>query len=198
MLFPLLLAGLLAGLSYWLELASRAPMPAEDDRLRTGPDFIVDQFEVRRYDMQGLLQHTVVAARMRHYPQDDTTIISAPRITYHRDPPTLISAREARLSDKGEHVRLIDEVRISRRGIDGRPDTVLTTSLLDVWPEEETARTNMPVTIAQGRSQIAGSSLNADNTTSTYVLEGAVRGVFFREEKALVGPQPVTKTRTSR
>lgn len=180
-LFPLLLVGLLAGLSYWLALASRVPTPTLDGKPRHDPDYIVTQFEVRRFDPQGQLQHTIVAAQMRHYPGDDSAIVSAPHITYHRDPPTSIMAHEARIDSDGEHVQLFGDVRLTRGSLDGKPEIVLTTSRLDVWPTTEVARSNEPVTIAQGLSEIRGSGLNADNKAAVYVLEGPVQGVFFRQ-----------------
>jgi lipopolysaccharide export system protein LptC len=182
-LFPLLLAGLLAGMSYWLELASRAPTAANDGKSRHDPDFIVKNFEVRRFDPQGNLQHTIVADLMRHYPDDDSTAVLAPRITYHRTPPTFVSAREALISSKGEHVELIDDVRVTRSGAGNKPDTVLTTTRLEAWPDDEIAKSNVPVTITQGPTSVQGSGLSVDNKTSFYVLEGPVRGVFFRTAK---------------
>lgn len=179
-LFPLLLVGLLAGLSYWLELASRAPIAANDGKSRHDPDYIIRNFEVRRFDLQGKLQHTVVAEQMRHYPDDDSTQVSAPRITYHRDPPTYIASREAHVSSKGEHVVLHDEVTVTRRGMGNKPDTVLATSRLEAWPDDEIAKSNVPVTIMQGRTNVHGSGLSVDNKTSVYTLEGPVRGIFFR------------------
>jgi lipopolysaccharide export system protein LptC len=189
-LFPLLLAGLLAGMSYWLELASRAPSARDDGKSRHDPDYIVQKFEVRRFDPQGNLQHTVVADLMRHYPDDDSTVVLIPRLTYHRDPPTFVVAREAQISSKGEHVELIDDVRVTRAGQAGKPDTVLTTSRLDAWPDDEIARTSQPVTITQGQTHVDGSGLSADNKTSIYVLEGPVRGVFFRDGGSATQVQP--------
>lgn len=197
-LFPLLVVGLLAGMSYWLELASRVPPGKDDGKSRHDPDYIVEKFEVRRFDPQGNLQHTVVADLMRHYPDDDTTVVLAPRLTYHRAPPTQIAAREAHVSSKGEHVELIDDVRVTRVGQAGKPDTELTTARLDAWPDDEIARTDRPVTIKQGQTHVDGSGLSVDNKTSIYVLEGPVRGVFFRDGGAparaqpAVTPQPTT------
>lgn len=183
-LFPLLLTGLLAGMSYWLELASRTPGGGNDGKSRHDPDYIVRNFEVRRFDPQGNLQHTVVADLMRHYPDDDSTVVLSPRITYHRNPPTIVTAREALISSKGEHVRLIDDVRVARSGTGGKPATELTTSRLDAWPDEEIAKTDVPVTIAQGQTNVQGSALSVDNKTSVYILEGPVKGVFFRKVNA--------------
>lgn len=189
-LLPLILAGLLAGVSYWLELASRAPAGANDGKSRHDPDYFVENFEVRRFDPEGKLQHTLFASLMRHYPDDDTTVVLAPDLTYHRVPPTRVTAREAHISSEGKHVQLIDDVRIVRGAAGGKPETVLTTARLDVVPDDETASNNVPVTITQGLSRINGSALRADNKSATYVLEGPVRGIFHRDSGAMRAPSP--------
>lgn len=184
-LFPLLLAGTLAALSYWLDLASRAPDLAQSGKLRHDPDTIVENFEVRRYDAQGTLQHTMIAERMIHYPDDDSAEVSAPRLIWHRPPPTTLTAGKAHITSKGEHVELIDDVRITRAGPAGGPATTLLTARMDVWPDDEIAKTTTPVTITQGASRIHGEGgLNADQKSLIYVLEGPVTGVFFRSPHA--------------
>lgn len=197
-LFPLLLAGLLAGMSYWLEIASRPTSGGTDGKSRHDPDFIIEKFEVRRFDPQGLLQHTLVADLMRHYPDDDSTVVISPKVTYHRSPPTLVTAREARVSSKGEQVQLVDDVSVVRSGVNGRPDTQLNTARLDVWPDDEIASTTLPVSIRQGQTLVNGRGLHVDNKTSIYVLEGPVSGVFFRnsnpaEARSAAAPQPAVK-----
>lgn len=192
-LFPLLLAGLLAGMSYWLELATRPQANGNDGKSRHDPDYIVEKFEVRRFDPQGALQHTVVADLMRHYPDDDSTVVIAPHLTYHRIPPTFVSAREAHIDSEGKHVELIDDVRVTRAGIEGKPDTVLTTTRLDAYPDDEIATTNVPVTITQGQTNINGSAMNANNKTAIYVLEGPVRGIFFRDGGSPAKVLPATE-----
>lgn len=211
-LFPLLLVGLLAGMTYWLELASRPPVGATDGKSRHDPDYIVENFEVRRFGPDGQLQHTLRAASMRHYPDDDSTVVVAPDLTYHRTPPTLIRAREARIDSQGKHVQLIDDVQVTRTGLGGKPETILATERLDAYPDDEIATTSLPVTISQGQSTVSGSGLKANNKTETYVLEGPVRGIFHRgtaqsqvaakplsqaeaDAKPKTAPRPKTKTK---
>ncbi|MDI6748855.1 MAG: LPS export ABC transporter periplasmic protein LptC [Rhodocyclaceae bacterium] len=184
-LFPLLLVGVLAALSYWLELASRIPETASGGKLRHDPDTIVENFEVRRFDPLGALQHTLTARQMVHYPDDDTAVVFEPRIVWHRPPPTTLVAREARISSRGEHVALIDDVRVTRAGVAGKPETTLTTARMDVWPDDELAKSTLPVTITQGASRLRGEGgMSVDQKSLIYVLEGPVAGVFFRS------PQP--------
>lgn len=199
-LFPLVIVGLLAGMTFWLELAARAPSVTSDGKSRHDPDYIVENFSVRRFDTAGSLQHTLRADSMRHYPDDDSTVVLSPHLTYHRQPPTLITAREARLDGAGKHVELIGDVRVTRSGLGDKPSTVLITERLDAFPDDEIATSNAPVTILQGRSNISGSGLNINNKTAISVLEGPVYGIFHRaagEPAAATrsGPQATPKTK---
>jgi lipopolysaccharide export system protein LptC len=194
-LFPLLLLGMLAGLTYWLDLASRAPTGTDDGKSRHDPDYIVTQFLAKRFDTEGNLQHTLTAEELRHYPDDDSSEITLPHLIYHRAPVTTISARTAQISSKGEHVQLIDEVRIVRSGSADKPDGVLTTARLDTWPDAEIAKSSHPVTMTQGPSSIRGSGFSIDNTLSYFVLEGPVNGIFFRKDKAKTNVIPTSPPR---
>lgn len=178
-LFPLVLAGLLAAAAFWLEQASR-PQLGDTAKLRHDPDYWVENFRLRRFNIEGSLQHTLLGTRMRHYPDDDSTLVEQPHLTYHREFMTVVVAREGHLDGKGEHIRLIDDVRISRAGRPGKPDSVLTTEILDAYPDDEIAMTEVPVTITQGLSNVRGNRLHADNKTATYVLDSEVNGIFFR------------------
>lgn len=179
-LFPLMLVGLLAGLSYWLDLASRPEETRGDGKSRHDPDYLIDRFEVRRFNPQGALQYTLRADSMRHYPDDDSTDVTSPNLVYHRLPPTQVSARDARIDSQGKHVQLIGNVVVTRGAQNGKPATVLTTERLDAFPDEEIARTAAPVTISHGRSRVSGSGLVANNATAFYTLDGPVHGTFQR------------------
>jgi len=199
-LFPLILIGSLAGMSYWLDLASRAPTGRNDGKTRHDPDYIVENFELRRFDPEGARQHTLRAPLMRHYPDDDSTVVLSPELTYHRAPTTQVSAREARVDSQAKHVELIDDVRVTRSGVAGKPDSVLTTSHLDAYPDDEIATSNMPVTITQGPTNVTGSSMEANNKTQIYVLEGPVHGIFPRNKAAVAAQTtaaPVTTVNAS-
>ena len=197
-LFPLILTGLLVALSFWLEVASRPPDGANDGKSRHDPDYYVENFDVRRFGPDGKMQHTIVAKRMQHYPDDESTEVDAPHITYHRTPPTFISSKTAHLDKDGKHVILMDDVRIRRSGIAGKPETVLTTQRMDAFPDDETAFSNVPVTIRQGFTTIDGNTFSIDNKIQTTILEGQVRGIIYRnggvKPAAVVAIPPVVQT----
>lgn len=192
-LFPVLIAGLLAGLTYWLEITSQPQeTPTANGKLRHDPDYMIENFEVRRHDKQGRLQHTLRAASMHHYPDDDSTMVNAPYLTIHRDPPTHVTAKEGRLDSQGEHIQLSGDVRVMRAAQRGKAATLLTTERLEAIPDDGFVRTLAPVVITQGSSRIAGAGgLQGNRNTAVYVLEGPVRGIFHRNAGAMALPAAV-------
>jgi len=178
--FPLLVAALLAALTWWLNLATQSDDPGHRANGRHDPDFFVEHFTLRRFTTDGSLQHTVIADRMQHYPDDDSTAVTNPHLIYHTGRRTVATSRTALLDKDGKHVRLDDDVRIVRAGNAEAPETIITTSILYVTPDDEYARTDAPVTIAQGRSVVHGVGMEANNKTETAVLSGPVQGTVYR------------------
>lgn len=183
-LFPLLVLAMLAAFTFWLEQASRGNGIGANSKLRHDPDFWIDELILHRFDLQGAIQHTLKATRLVHYPDDDTTMISDPRVAFFRgDVTATMSANSAWLDKQGEHVRLQDEVRVIRTDPNGNA-MVIDTSVLDVSPDEEIAQTDAPVTITQGRSVIHGEGgMEINNKTHIAVVNGPVTGTIFRERK---------------
>jgi lipopolysaccharide export system protein LptC len=178
-LFPLAMLVLLAALTFWLNRVVQSDNP--QGPLRHDPDYWVERFELRRFDIEGKLQHTLVADSLLHYPDDDTTIVATPHITYHQQNPAEIFARMAYIGRDGKEVDLTDEVRVIRHGAkDGVPPTVLETRTLKVFPDEERGHTSDPVVITQGMSVIHGSGLDIDNRSGITVLRGRVTGTLHR------------------
>lgn len=182
-LLPLLLVAVLAGLTFWLQSLSQSGGVDRSGKNRHDPDFIVENFNVRRFDAEGSLQHTLASKRMEHFPDDDSTVVTEPRITFHRASPTKLSAATAWVSKDAKEVRLEGDVRLVRSGADSL-ETVVTTSSLNIFPDDEVARTNAAVTIEQGRSVIHGTGLIVDNKTQTTTLHGPVRGSIVRKSAA--------------
>lgn len=188
-LFPVAVLALLAGLTFWLDQANRDEGDGGRSKLRHDPDYWVDEFTVRRYGLDGTVRHALTAKRMEHFPDDDTTEIAQPRlIREHEGRPTTMTARTARLDGKGQHVRLIDDVRLVSAGDmasgKGAVESVITTSVLDVMPDEGYAYTRAPVAIVQGQSIIEGAGgLEINDKTRIAVISGPVRGTIRRQEK---------------
>ena len=183
-LVPLTMLVLLAALTFWLSRLIEGDKPRAP--LRHDPDYGVERFELRRFDLSGKLQHTLVGESLVHYPDDDTTIVKAPRLTYHQTAPTEISARMAHIGRDGKEVDLVDSVLVVRHAASGDDaPTQIETRSLKIFPDEERGNTSDPVTITQGRSVIRGQGMDIDNKTGVSVLRGRVKGTLYskRTEK---------------
>ncbi|HEY1181101.1 MAG TPA: LPS export ABC transporter periplasmic protein LptC [Rhodocyclaceae bacterium] len=180
-LFPLLMLLLLAGLTFWLERASQQETTVSG-KTRHDPDYIVNNFTIKRFDAQGKLYQTLTANEMRHYPDDDSTEAEMPYMTYHRGLKTFINADKAWIDSGGKTIQMERNVRVRHESAKG-PETVLTTSTLTVLSDEEIARTKAPVTITQGGTVIHGIGLESNNKTQISVLGGRVQGTIEPQPK---------------
>lgn len=181
MIVPLVLMMLLVGITYWISHIMEGE--ATSRPLRHDPDYIISHFKVRRFDVNGMLRHTLIAEKMTHYPDDDTTLVISPHLINHRHPQTEIFAQQALVSKDSKEVDFINDVRVVRQGIDTQAlPTIMETRLLKIFPDDEAGYTLTPVIITQGKSIINGSRLELDNKSGISVLHGRVTGTLYRNQ----------------
>ncbi len=181
-LFPIAVMALLAAGTFWLERATQVEDEGRDGNHRHDPDYIVDNFNVRRFDVTGKLQHFLVAKKMLHYPDDDSTEVMAPQLTYYRIPPVHISSKTAWLDKDGKHIRLDDDVHVVRDGLDGNPPTEITTSVLYAIPDDDFAHTDAPVVITQGQTVMHGTGMESNNKSQISILYGRTSGTIYQKQ----------------
>lgn len=183
--FPLLLVVVLAGLTFWLERATQVEGPKnKPGASRHAPDVIVENFELKRFDATGRLQHVLTAARMTHFPDDDSAELVEPLLSYiGKVGPTQVRAKAAHVSKDGKEVLLRDNVLLRREAVPGSPEMSLATSLLWVYPEDELARTDRAVRITHGLSVATGVGFVADKLKATYTLQSQVKATIDRTKK---------------
>ena len=175
-LLPLL--GLL-GVTYWLEQQVR-PEPARADAApRHEPDAVMENFSAVRMDEQGAPRFIMAAARMQHYPDDDSTTLDAPRLTSlsAERPAIHVVARRGVVSGSGDEVFLHEDVEVLREADAGRGELTLQTDYLRVVPERDWADTDHAVAIFDGRNTIHAVGLEMDNRARTLALLSQVRSI---------------------
>lgn len=179
-IFPISVLSVLTGLSFWLMQATALPDARNDGKERHDPDYIITGMEIRKLNKNGDLQYVLVANEARHYPDDDSTSIAAPHLTYlnPKKPRLFLSAERAQLSTDGEIVQLDGDVRIKRDPSTARPALFGYMPDLTVNTEEETAVTHSPVQFTQGASRLQGIGMRLDNKTQTFNLQSQVTGQF--------------------
>ena len=175
-LLPLL--GLL-GVTYWLDQQVRPEAAKADEAPRHDPDGVMENFSAVKMDEQGAPRFIMAAAKMRHYPDDDSTTLDAPRLTSlsSERPAIHVVARRGVLSGKGDEIFLHDDVEVLREASATRGELTLQTDYLRVVPERDWADTDHAVTILDGRNTIHAVGLEMDSRARTLKLLSQVRSV---------------------
>jgi lipopolysaccharide export system protein LptC len=93
-----------------------------------------------------------------------------------------LTARNARISSKGETVYLWDDVVATRTATPERPAMVARMPDLTAQPDAGTAFTNSPVEVTEGASWLKGVGADLDHNASTLVLRSQVRGMYIRPQ----------------
>lgn len=181
-LFPLLLLLTLALLSFWLERTSRE-QPAQPSQRLHDPDYSAEHFTVTDYNLAGAPVATLAAARMVHYPDDDSTDLVAPRLrqTLPEEPRLQLSADRGTLSRDGADVFLYDNVQLVREPENDSPETRMQTSFLHVIRARSLVRTDREVRVTERGRTLSGRGMEYDNASRQLTLSAEVRGSFEAE-----------------
>ena len=189
-LFPLLLMLALAALTFWLERTVRDEEGAHPSLRRHDPDYIVDNLMHTRYNALGGVESTLAAAKMLHYPDDDSTDLIAPRVVQTKpdEPRVTMTADRGTLSQDGEEVFLYGNVLLVREGGRERSETQMRTSFLHVVRSHSVVRTDRDVLITEANRVLSARGMVYHNDTQELFLSARVRGRFepMKQEK----PEP--------
>ena len=179
-LFPLLLMLALAAASLWLERTVQAPERDNSGKLRHDPDFIGEDFGVTKIGATGKPEYVLSAARMLHYPDDESTEVLAPRLVQRHDdaPPVVIRADRGTIAKSGAEASFHGNVVVLREAGRGKNELRVQTEYLQIVPDQDLARTDRAVVITEGRSRLTGVGMEFNNKTRQFALQSQVRGTF--------------------
>ena len=178
-MFPLGLMLVLAGLTFYLDRTVQ-----DDDShpalRRHDPDYLVVNFTTTTYNREGAAESSLSADRMVHYPDDDSTELTAPRVVQTKpdEPKMTVRADRGRLSRDGEDIYLYDNVVLEREAGAGKSAARLTTEYLQVVRDRSLLRTDREVTIVEETSSISGRGMEYSSETQHFTLNANVRARF--------------------
>jgi lipopolysaccharide export system protein LptC len=174
---PLLPLLLLLGATYWLNQQVQPMPPKPDGSKRHDPDFIVSKLVATTLSQQGAPHFILLAQKMVHYPDDDSTHLDNPQLSslYPDRPPVYTSAREGEISSKGNDVYLHDDVKIVRAASPTQSEMTLTTTYLHAVPDLDLIDTDRPVTMTDAHTVIHAVGMTFDNQARVMKLLAQVR-----------------------
>jgi len=189
-LFPLVLMLALAALTFWLERTVREEEGAHPSLRRHDPDYIVDNLMHTRYNTLGVVESTLAASKMLHYPDDDSTDLIAPRVVQTKtdEPRVTVTADRGTLSQDGEEIFLYGNVLLVREGDRERSEAQMRTSFLHVVRSHSVVRTDRYVQITEADRVLTARGMEYHNDTQELFLRSQVRGRF--EPKKQEKPEP--------
>jgi lipopolysaccharide export system protein LptC len=177
---PLVLIAILAGLTYWLDQIAHPEMRAASPSGRNDPDYIVDGLSAISMNKTGAASYALSAARMLHYPEDDSTLMTHPRFVSYvsAKAPLTITANQAVVSANGENVYFQDDVHVTRAAYGNNSELVVQTAFLHVMPDANVAKTDRPVTITEAATTVTAVGFELNNETRVIKLLSDVRGTY--------------------
>ena len=159
-LLPLGLLLLAAGGSLWLAHLEEPPPRRAGGH---APDFFLNDLMATALGRDGRPERRLWAREMRHYPDDDSTELLAPRLELYEEagPPWQLRAETAWLSGDGELLLLQGEVHIDRAAGPGSRPVQAVTYNLRVQPKERYAETDERVTLHSAASWVEATGMQA-------------------------------------
>ena len=117
-ILPLVIMLLLAMLTFWLDRTIDLTAPHVAGAPTHDPDYIVDKFNLKRLSAIGEPRYLLTAERMIHFPDDDSSQLTQPRLVQAQPgkSETRISAVRGLVSADGREVKLYEQVELFKAG----------------------------------------------------------------------------------
>jgi lipopolysaccharide export system protein LptC len=177
--FPLALMLSLALLTLWLEHAAHIEEKPQALR-RHDPDYLVTNFTTTTYNKSGEPEQVLAAARMVHFPDDDSTDLVEPRVLQAKpdQPRVTVRADRGLLSREGDEIFLYDNVVLVREADAQTPEGTLTTSFLHILRDRGLVRTDRVVHFEEPGRTLTGRGMEYHIDTRELTLSDDVKGVM--------------------
>ena len=184
--FPLVLAGLMALLTFWIYQTVEQQGSKIDGSHRHDPDYIMENFVTTQTDAIGKLRYVLVAAKMEHYPDDDSTVLKQPTFTQYtkNKPYTKIKGLKANVSSDGEEIEVLDDVVVVRQASADKGEMQVLTDKLTIFPNQDLAKTDRPVVIKQApKTVIHATGMIYDKNKKTIQLFKRVNAHYEKPKR---------------
>lgn len=183
-LFPLVLAVVLGGVSFWLDRISDVKT-IEIPLNPSEPKYIINTIHGERFDEQGRLNEYIVASSAHQFPQQSVVYIAQPDLTIYADgaPLYYIKAQQGQYHTDSRLIDLIDQVSWYKNARPGDPEAQLDTRILHVDPKTQTVKTDAPVSYQYGLSHGTAQGFEYNKQRGFLNLDSRVRAIIYDPKK---------------
>lgn len=178
---PLVMMGVLAAGTWWLvrnapttEVRPAAVAPRHE------PDYLMKNFVVQRFGVDGALRTQIEGDQLRHYPDDDTVEVDTARIraVATDGTVTLATARRAIANGDGSELQLLGDARVLRPASGKAQAIEFRSEFLHAFRNIEQLRSHLPVVMTQGASVVRAQGMQYDNLARVVDLKGRSSATF--------------------
>lgn len=169
-------AAAVLGLAFW-QLRARAPLPPA---AATRSDYILHDFDLTSLDAEGRESFSVSAPYLERDPGGRSLSMRKPRFSFpdREQGRWLATSERAWIAEKGVEVRLIEQVRFTGPPTPLGERTRFATERLQVFPKQDLALSEDPVTVTRADSILQGTGLRADMKSKRIQLLANVKGRY--------------------
>lgn len=156
-------------LSLWLIFHTDIQQKRQNEDISSHPIAFAENVAITRIDKNGKLQSQLYSPKMTQYPDNTTQFVDPHFIAYGRaEQPWKVTAKHGKAYDGVAKITLWDNVTIQQNAGPSNHPITITTSAITVYPKQQLAETDQPVTFMQPGITIYSVGIRA------YLEEGRV------------------------
>lgn len=181
LLVPLLLLAIV--IRDWVETAPE-DVEAETtiDMSATQSDYYLEEFNTKKYDINGQIEYEVTGNTLAHYPSDDRSEITNPSVIMHRDQiQWKIVSKLGELKKNPSMFTLHGDVVVKRESTDSSP-IIMRTEAISILTDDNEVRTDKPIEIVAQTWRLRSIGLQSSLNEGKLNLLSGVTGRFEVEK----------------
>ncbi len=154
--------------SFWLlQLMQASDIDAQLGGPPDEPDYIVENFSFVRMTENGQPSYLLSGKRLAHIPNGDVSHVDEPvlRGVEPGRPPMTVVAKNAQIHHQEHRVELMGDVDVQRPRTAASEALQVRTQALTVLPDEEILKTDQPIEVQLGASNLRTTGMVANNAT---------------------------------
>lgn len=173
------IAALFLAVGYW----NISPERFLDQPAAQVDEGTIDYHATNAYSVQflpdGKVQYEMTSDKVEHVKASEVTLLTNPGLNLYRGTefPWHVTSKRGEVTPDGTEVKLIDSVRVARTDARNR-DTVITSSRMTVFPQNQYAQTEQDVRINGAGGVSTGKGMKAYLKESRIYLLSNVRGQY--------------------
>jgi lipopolysaccharide export system protein LptC len=144
------------------------------------PDGFMEDVTAVIMNKYGKPRMKVLTSKLLHFPEDDTTHLSFPKITIYRQSPQpwYVRANYATAKQGIDHIDFFENVTLHHPADQHNPATMITTPTLSVHTQEEKIETQAFITLTQANTVINAKGMQVEMRSGDVKLLSEARGEY--------------------